>query len=590
MNAEMEGEDFSSGEDLQLRIIGALTECDYDVAKALVDDEDNSKALCSIGWDMVGKVCEMLSDESYKDSLQLRMCEHILQRLCQVGNAKEMLLALLEQVDRFKGDHVFVTLLQPLKSCLLALPARRYHSVALVVDTLCAHLSTLPVPSEQVLEGKERKLLDNDEDVTRMRDLALAFLHFLSAFINDEACEKLRHKLSYSLYKILDVAVARYDVMRFEDGWEPHARHVLDLAALQLFTLNQRRMYTHLIETRRTVEEQEAENKPEAADDDDEEPEVERVSELGVSVFAFVVFGERRYFAELPQMLSHQFWFEVNLTFAQILLKHDSWLTQEKGVCLFTETIARVPQASLPAAFFSSPKVKLALQTLLNVVCSSASKTVSQQALRTFTTFLWSFDASGRAAFVLFVMRKSKHSGVVGYVITQLKEMIHRNLAAGATEQVRQFRAPHLTKLLRCAFELADAERTDLIEESDRIIASLNLLLYLLIRDPRTDDVTGIWSLLPEVERVFCAHLRTGINMSKAHYELELEQVKAGKKIGSGFGDTEVELSVGQEVLPNMTKEQKVQMLSVGLHTFDVMQSILGRISDKINTSQQQHP
>lgn len=576
----MEGHHFSEAESFQLDVIGAITQCDYDIAKTLVDNEVHVKALREIGWDLVSKVCELLSDETAKDSLQLRVCEHILQRACTVGNPKELLLALLEQIDRFKSDYVFSTLLLPLQTCLLALPTRPYHSISLVVDTLVAHLSTVTIDCEQVLEGDERKLWDNGDEVSRMHELALAFLHFLSAFIAHDVSEKLRHKLSLCLYQVLDVAVARCDVTHGADGWEPKLRQVADKASTLLVTLN-RNLYAHLLQFRSMVVEQEAagaDRKPNTDEEDDDAEE--QVSALGASTFAFIIFAERHYFTLLPQVFTHHFWFELTLTFTKVLLDCDAWLAQRKGVMLFSQTIDRVAQDSLPAAFFGIPKVKLALQSLLKVVCTCASKAVSQRGLLVFRKFLWSFDASGRAAFVLFVLRKSQHSGVVGYVITQLKEMIHRNLATGATQT--PFRAPHLSKLLRVAFELPDAERTDLVEHSDRVISSLNLLLYLVLRDARADDVTGIWTLLPEVERGFCEQLRTGINMSKAHYEMELQRVRSGKNDPKAGGDVEVELSVGGEVLPAMPKEHKVQMLTVGLRTFDVMQSILGRISDRI--------
>ena len=46
---------------------------------------------------------------------------------------------------------------------------------------------------------------------------------------------------------------------------------------------------------------------------------------------------------------------------------------------------------------------------------------------------------------------------------------------------------------------------------------------YLLIRD--VDNVSGVWDLKTSIEKEFLIPFRKAIDLSKAHYELELKQV-----------------------------------------------------------------
>ena len=59
-----------------------------------------------------------------------------------------------------------------------------------------------------------------------------------------------------------------------------------------------------------------------------------------------------------------------------------------------------------------------------------------------------------------------------------------------------------------------------------RILAALNLLRYLLLRDPISKNQTGVWSGLDDVESVYLAQLHTGLDLSRAHYDQRLKQVR----------------------------------------------------------------
>ncbi|KAK7945329.1 hypothetical protein WMY93_001057 [Mugilogobius chulae] len=144
------------------------------------------------------------------------------------------------------------------------------------------------------------------------------------------------------------------------------------------------------------------------------------------------------------------------------------------------------------------------------------------------------------------------------------------------------FEGLHLLPLLRSVLRLPDGPETDLLQYMDRIMESLNLLRYLVIRDKVTENQTGIWTEMYKIEDTFLKPLRVGINMSRAHYERELLITKEDKK--SKAKESSISVSVGEEQLPNMTSDTHIQALHSALHTFDMIESVLVRIEELIET------
>uniref|UniRef100_A0A8C3XLR3 Glomulin, FKBP associated protein n=1 Tax=Chelydra serpentina TaxID=8475 RepID=A0A8C3XLR3_CHESE len=107
-----------------------------------------------------------------------------------------------------------------------------------------------------------------------------------------------------------------------------------------------------------------------------------------------------------------------------------------------------------------------------------------------------------------------------------------------------------------------------------RIMASLNLLRYLVIKDNEYDNQTGIWTELNKIEQNFLRPLHTGLNMSKAHYEAEIKKSHNSKAVCS--------VTVGGEKMPNMTTEMQLQVLRSALFTFDLIESVLARVEELI--------
>ncbi|KAJ8039234.1 Glomulin [Holothuria leucospilota] len=146
------------------------------------------------------------------------------------------------------------------------------------------------------------------------------------------------------------------------------------------------------------------------------------------------------------------------------------------------------------------------------------------------------------------------------------------------------FVAGHLRQIYTAIFHLPQGSQTDLLEESDKIIASLNFLRYLLLRDPKDVDATGIWSVLEQTDKGYLSELITGLELSRIHYKQRADDLLDEKKRAKKAKDAEtLSVSVGGQEIGKMPFEQQMQVLTSAQFTFDLMQSLLGRVNEIIS-------
>ena len=133
-----------------------------------------------------------------------------------------------------------------------------------------------------------------------------------------------------------------------------------------------------------------------------------------------------------------------------------------------------------------------------------------------------------------------------------------------------------MNKLVKKFCHLKNGAETDLLEVNDEIIASLNLLIALLLRD-KQNDIFGLWDLVPDLTKNYLEPLSQGLSLSRAHFKLKLQEPKSAQ----------VTLMVGGQVLPEMSPEQKNQVIHSALNTFDMTELVLCRLNDVIANANQ---
>ena len=279
----------------------------------------------------------------------------------------------------------------------------------------------------------------------------------------------------------------------------------------------------------------------------------------------------------MPQVFTGVQWLSSIDHFILFMLKHQHLIVVVKGVHLLNGVLVKSQTGSIGAQALMWNDCRGLLEVLLHVMTSSQEKSVTQMAAKAFGFLFTKFDHTFKYNALSYVFHKSNHSGILGYAVTLFKDEINSSLKYPANEQPAEFTGKKILKLLKVLFTLPDDEKTNLLDRTEYILGVLNLLRYLVLRDKPTTNATCIWTLMPEIEGIYLENLRRAITLSRAHYELDVEKVKKGKKM-TAEESAEVELTVSGQSMPGMTREQKLHVLQTALHTFDMMESIIGRV------------
>ena len=594
--------------------------------EALLKEGKNDRELCDITWDLVPLLCTFLTDSNQNDKPDtIKSCEIVFDYLCQVSRPKELILVLLEQANAFSDDVKFKILLVPMQKSLLLLNVKRSHSIAMALETLYAHIRTLPLPQAETqnLEGRERTVLHMDPAVRRICSVLTALVDFITPFVkaatntqNYEEHSKERNDIINMLIKILNQPLVHLDLSYFADDVQqkPNAKNgptkdtgtqkkkaksksearVLTEEVAELFEQlhpdylklvdlaeqQNARREAQLREIRSRIDE----DAPELEDTDDYGVE-EEMPPNGIACLVYLTLGEQMAMQRFPCVYTPQHLLEFSLPFVCSFLEKPVAFQVEKGLKLLTTAFTRIPCSSLHSELMGLDSLATSIKYLIKAVIHCPSKEARKYAIRIFPLIHSKFDIKGKYLYLQYLLNKADHPGLLGYAINILKDQIDTTLKQETPSAF--FVGTHLEKLLNYVFVLPEGATSDLLEESDRVLGALNLLRYLILRDNPKQNVTGIWNFIDNIDENYCNPLRTGVNMSRAHYQLEMDQTKAGKYLLKP-GDPEMEITLGSDTMPNLTKDQQLHVLQRALYTFDMIDSVLGRVAELLDQQKKQ--
>uniref|UniRef100_A0A8C0GJ52 Glomulin, FKBP associated protein n=1 Tax=Chelonoidis abingdonii TaxID=106734 RepID=A0A8C0GJ52_CHEAB len=558
----LEEEDFK-GEDFNLfQVAGQKCLEEGYAAEVLevIQNEKNKVIVKSMGWNLVCPLVRCIL--SYKQEDEKREhCLKILDQLVQLCNPKELLLGLLEQIEQTSGEqisHTILLLLQPLQTVLLKLHSKKSYSVGLSLSTILNQLSLLPVPytKEQIQEDK----LGLCRCCNAIVDFAKPFVdevvkNMEASTENDD--EELKEELLKFCLKSLKypLLIAQLDQLH-EDIEEDPLRH---FAAEILGILLDIRELLPTLFSHRGSKNQNWDH-PDFLDID------KKHSADSLACLSYLVFVQYFGIDCFPMVFSPSYLLQCNMTHIEDLLEN----------CLL-----RIGDNSLHHQYLEFRGFITAPQVL---GCNR------KKSLKILQLYIDKFDAEGKYILFRCLLKTSNHAGVEGYVIQNIKNQIDLSLKVRI---FKWFTGPQLVSLLNLVLLLPEGAETDLLQNSDRIMASLNLLRYLVIKDNEYNNQTGIWTELSKIEQNFLSPLHTGLNMSKAHYEAEIKKSHNSKAVCS--------VTVGGEKMPNMTTEMQLQtvvflfvcsflpegkctfrVLHSALFTFDLIESVLARVEELI--------
>ncbi|XP_036410423.1 glomulin, FKBP associated protein a [Megalops cyprinoides] len=536
----------------------------------IVKDEKNMAIVRSMGWNLLGPLVQVLLK---KEEKSLPHCLAILTHILEVCSAKELLVGLLEQVEEARIDAIADTiclLLTPLQTVLLKLGGKKASSVGMALSTLLTQMSRLPVPYTEEQE---------EEDAHGLCRCCTALLGFVGPFVEEverdlasasAPDDELRAELLKFCMKSLGEPLLQ---AQLKNVLETHENSPLRHFAMEVMGILSRigeslpdLVFRHLLKKK-------------------EEPgfleEDARYPKESLACLAYLLFVQHISMEKFPATFSPVFVLHCNMEHINLFLSKTEESRLLKGLDLYEKSLVRVEDNSLPVdllelkVFFSVP------QNLVKVMTLCPIQHLRTKGLAVFQLSIDKFDMEAKYKFFKCMLKTSNHAGVEGYIIKNIRNQIDFALKPGNGNP--WFLGTHLLPLLRLVLCLPQGPETDLLQGLDRVMESLNLLRYLLIRDKEWENETGIWTELYKIEDYYLKPLRVGLNMSKAHYEAELKSTKENRRVKakeSKATSPVCNVTVGTETLPNMTPEMQIQVLNSALCTFDLIESVLVRIEE----------
>ncbi|XP_017286258.1 glomulin, FKBP associated protein a [Kryptolebias marmoratus] len=548
---------------------------------SIVLDEKNQNMVRSLGWNLLPPLVQVLLKEEDKN---LPQCLAIFNHLIESCRPKELLIGLLEELEHDDPDRLadrLHLLLPPLQKVLLCLGSRKAASLGMTLSSVLDQLDKLPVP-----DTKEQE----EDDVFSLCRCCTDLIQFARPFVQEarqtllsrgtqrensgrtaggqdgEKEDELQTELLKFCMKILsqpllDVQLRDPDTLPLSP-LRMFATEILEilgavgesLPALVFHPLLKRKQVPGFLE------------------------EEVRYPKTSLACLAHMVFVHHLAADTFPSVFNPVFCLRCNMEHISALLSRTEDSRLQKGLELYEKSLVRVENCSLPADLLEIKTFLTVPQNLIKVMTICPKDVLRTKGLKVFQLSIDKFDTEAKYRFFQYLLRTSNHSGVEGYIIKNIKNQINTALQPGNSNI--WFEGVHLLPLLQRVFRLPDGPETDLLQYLDRVMESLNLLRYLVIRDKVTENQTGIWTELYKIEDTFLKPLRVGLNMSRAHYERELHDTADSKR--KAKEESILSVSVGREKLPKMSSESQIQALHSALHTFDMIESVLVRIEELI--------
>ncbi|XP_060762480.1 glomulin, FKBP associated protein a [Neoarius graeffei] len=537
------------------------------VLSVIIDERNKSIVRC-MGWNLLGPLVKVLLKKEEKN---LQHCQAILSHLLQVCSPKELVVGLLEQVEEADPDAVvemIMLLLTPLQTVLLKLGKRKASTLGMALSTLLSQVTKLPVPQSREQE---------EDDVFGLCRCCTALSHFIKPFV-EEIKENIKEHRTVSRDDELRVEILKYCMkslsgplldVQLKDQDTLETSPLRDFATDVLVTLcsigeSLSDLLSHSIPRKRGV--------PGFLEEEVRYPK-ESLASLAHLLFVHHIAVDM-----FPAVLSPVFVLQCNMEHVELLLSRTEESRLQKGLELYEKTLVRAEDSSLPCDLLELKSFLNVPQDLVKVMTLCPVQTVRTKGLSVFQLTINKFNTEAKYKFFRCMLKTSDHAGVEGFIIKNIKNQIDLALTSG--EENDWFLGKHLLPLLRQVLSLPQGPETDLLHNLDRIMESLNLLRYLLIRDKERHNETGIWSELCVIEENYLKPLRMGLNMSRAHYEAELKSTKEKKNSTADSKAPACTVTIGNDTLPNMTPKMQLQVLQSALYTFDLIESVLARIEE----------
>ncbi|XP_015240999.1 PREDICTED: glomulin-like [Cyprinodon variegatus] len=487
-------------------------------------------------------------------------------QICSSESLVESFIGLIEDMDPGAISETILAVLPHLQTVLFQLEENRAACLGLTLSALQQQLSRLPVPFT---------LQQEEADEHGLCHCCIALAMFAKAFIDDlkrkeENChptaeeEAMKAEILKFCMRSLKEPLLEAELNQNKKStlWLFAAEIMVSLPAIKepipgLLLFSSLKKFP-MIDT--------------------------SLSKESLACLAYLLFVQLITIDMFPAVFSPVFILQCNMDHINQLLSSKKESHLLKGLALFSKSLEKVEDDSLPVGLLDLKSFYNAPQNLRRVLTDCPFQHLRESGLKIFQLFINKLDVEAKHKFFRCMLKTSHHAGVEGYIVKNIRNQVHLSIKADAN---RWFLGAELLPLLDLVLSLPQGAETDLLANMDRMMESLNLLRYLLMQDKELRRNANMWEDFCRIKDDYLRMLRVSISMSRAYYSAEMKALKEDQRLKAKEAKEKAKstrllrpITVKHDKLPHMSPEIQHQVLQSALVTFDLMESLIVRIDE----------
>ncbi|XP_035509612.1 glomulin-like [Morone saxatilis] len=541
-----------------------LTECDSAQLLNFLQDEKNQGIVKSMGCVLMAP----LVNEVVRKRKGLDHCQAAITHLTKTCSPDELLHSLLEPIENIDPGAISETILAlvpHLQTVLLRLEDRKAACLGLALSAVQKQLSRLPVPYSQQQEEAD------EHGVCRCCNAMAAFT---KPFV-EEVKRKNGNYMTRSEDEELRTVLLKFCMRSLRNPLLEAELNRDRRSSLWLFA-------TEIMVTLPTIQESLSEllffNSLKKQADNSQSKESR-------ACLAYLLFVQLITIDSFPAVFSPVFVLQCNMEHINQLLSSKKESHLLKGLALYAKSLESVQDNSLPVSLLELKNFYSVPRNLRRLLTDCPMQHLRESGLQLFQLFINKLDAEAKHKFFRCMLKTSNHAGVESYIVKNIRNQVDFSVQSGNAN--KWFLGEELLSLLGLVFCLPQGAETDLLNTMDRIMESLNLLRYLLLRDKELRSTTDVWEELCRIKDEYLKMLRVCIGISRAHYSAELKALREDQKLKAKEARDAARstrlvksITVKHEKVSNISPEVQHQVLQSALVTFDLMESLIVRIEE----------
>lgn len=537
--------------------------------------EENRNNLNESSWDLATLFCNYLNETQTTTTTTIECIRQLSIDLCKnYGKPKELFLVFLENSETFLTNDVNFTFLIEIMLILF----KRMENTNFALTSLELALRQL---------NKYLKRENNQINCERFVDFMANFSHIenLNTILVESFLNLFDQPLAAEFFSLISNQDSSPLYSLFKRIWSQIAALNKDILKLIL-----------LIEC-----DLKAQNIYDSNDDDLSNSEnqtskyVYKITETAANAFFyFTLFLNDSHVIisdtySLPLVYENFYLLKTLLPFSLRLLMADQSQVNLIDMGLFTIDyfLTRINVKTLEAPVLADIQIIIeSLDVLFRLIIYSTFETIRKKSLQIVEKYFKCLNREARYEFLkhflnVYSSDETLNNYLVAYLIYLFKEELNECFDQNEAFYFSTSINPHFKSLFDLIVCLNRNEMCDVMKESSRIVACLNMIRFVLLRDQF--NRTNVFSLIETSK--YLGHLEKATRMEKQQIEMEYNNLKLVTKSSSKeshFSSCfEVKTSLNEKI-GEPTNEERMKGLESALQKCDLIECLRVRINEII--------